>query len=151
MYGTAERLKTIPAVLISVIGAIPGILIWTLVGAFGEVLSIVSVLIPLGIYGVYSAVGEYIGAAIKSKVGLVGCFLVCPPAVIAGVHCHCAAAVYFALKNTENALPFKECLFRMRELLGPAGQETRFLASIAMGMAFFLISYLKFVKPEKYS
>ncbi len=53
MYGIGDKLKIFPALLLSLLGAVPGIIVWTLVASFGEFASIVSALIPIGVFGGY--------------------------------------------------------------------------------------------------
>ena len=150
MYGIVDRLKLFPALLLSIIGAVPGIIVWTLVGALlDQFSSFVTALIPIGVFMSYQFFGALFCAETESRIGTVGCFFVCLPAVYAGAYCESAVTIFTTLRKTENALPLKECFLHLFELLKQYDMGSNFTISLIIGYASFLISYVYFVRDQK--
>ncbi|MBE6850132.1 MAG: hypothetical protein E7504_00090 [Ruminococcus sp.] len=125
MYESSSLPK---GILGAVIGSIPGIALWVLLGYFGYTAAIVGAVVALGILFGYDKLGGTL-----DKQGLIACIVVMLLAIYAGVHLTWAVVVNQVLQDLVISIT------QLHTILLATDLEFEFLKDLGLGYLFSLL------------
>ncbi len=131
-----ERSSLPKGILGAVIGSIPGIALWVLLGYFGVTAAAVGALVALGIVIGYDKLGGTI-----DKAGLIACGVIMILAIYAGVHLTWAVVVNEVLQDLTLSIT------QLYSILFITDLQFEFLKDLGLGYLFSLLgAFGTFVK-----
>ena len=128
-----EKNNVIKPILGAVIGCIPGLIIWTVVGYFGYKWALLGLLIGAGIFFGYEKMGGYV----VSAAGIITCLAVLIIAVYVGAHFIWAMSLKSALAELDAgkaSLGF--CIKNLYPFLELTGMKGRFFIDLLLDYLF---------------
>lgn len=117
----------------AIIGSIPGLVLWVIVGFFGVTWSLIGMLIVFGTFMGY----EKLGGKPDSQSGIASCLLVMIVAVYLGVHLSWSMQLYSALVNYgyEDVTRFM-CVEHLHQFLSILDLNGKFIGAVVKGYFF---------------
>lgn len=125
----------------AVIGSLPGILLWVILGYLGFTAAIVGFVIAFGILFGYEKFG---GAVDKSA--FIICAVVMILAVYAGEHMSWAVVVHSALKEYDDEITLGDCASNLFSILDLAELKGEFIGSLVKGYLFAFLGAFGLIK-----
>ncbi|MDE5792643.1 MAG: hypothetical protein K2H66_03860 [Oscillospiraceae bacterium] len=128
-------------ILGAVLGSIPGILLWILLGYIGFTASIVGFVIAFGIlFGYNLLCGEL------DKTGTIICVIVLLIAIYVGEHMTWSVVIYKSLKEYSEEITLGDCVKNLGSILKLVEMKGDFVASVFKGYLFGLLGAFSAVK-----
>ena len=133
-----EKNNSIPwlALGAAIVGTIPGIIIWTIVGSLGFTISLIGALIVAGAFLAYLKVCTMTNGNAESAVGIIACIIICVIAVYVGVHFEWAGTFHNELKGTGYELSFGQCVSQLFDLLELAEVRGDYIGAVLKSYLF---------------
>ncbi|MDE5737964.1 MAG: hypothetical protein K2H93_06340 [Oscillospiraceae bacterium] len=128
-------------ILGAVIGSIPGILLWILLGYIGFTASIVGFVIAFGILFGYNLLCSDI-----DKTGMIICIIVLLIAIYIGEHMTWSIVVYKSLKEYSEEITLGDCIKNLSSILKLIEMKGDFIFSVVKGYLFGLLGAFSAVK-----
>lgn len=128
-----DKNNIVKPILGAVIGCIPGLIVWTIVGYFGYKWALLGLLIGAGIFFGYEKMGGYVASA----AGIITCIAVLIIAVYVGAHFIWAMSLKSALAESgfgKVSLGF--CITRLYPFLELIGMKGRFFLDLFLDYLF---------------
>lgn len=122
------------SVLGAVIGSIPGILLWIILGYAGITASIVGFVIAFGIIFGYEKCGGWF-----DKTGMIVCGIVLLLSIYIGEHMAWAVVLHDALKEYSNEISLGDCVKELHSMLDLLEMKTDFMFDLVKGYVFALL------------
>lgn len=116
----------------ALIGVIPGVFLWALLGSFGITWAMIGALIVIGAVFLYTL----FGGDTDNKYGLIGCLIICLAGVYFGVHLAWSARLSYALKQAGVDYSLSHCAFNLFELLDLAELKGKYFFAVLKGYLF---------------
>ena len=116
----------------ALIGVIPGVFIWAVLGSFGVTWALIGALIVIGavfLYGLF-------GGDLDNKYGLIGILIICALGVYFGVHLAWSARLSYALTKAGADYSLGQCAFNLFELLDLAELKGKYFFAVLKGYLF---------------
>lgn len=132
MYESQGSLKK--GILGAIVGSIPGILLWILLGYIGITAAIVGFVIAFGILFCYEKFG-----GILDKTGVIICAGVLLVSIYVGEHMAWAVVIYDALKDYTDEITLGGCVRNLHPTLSLLEMKGDFFASLFKGYLFGLL------------
>ncbi len=123
-----DRSSLPKGILGAVIGSIPGIALWVLLGYFGYTAAIVGAVVALGILFGYVKLGGTL-----DKQGLIACIVVMLLAIYAGVHLTWAVVLNQIVQNLSASI------IQLYQILAITEMGSEFLKDLGLGYLFSLL------------
>lgn len=121
-------------ILGAVIGSIPGILLWILLGYIGFTASIVGLVIAFGIlFGYRLLCGDL------DKTGMIICVIVLLAAIYIGEHMTWSVVIYKSLKEYSEEITLGDCIKNLGSILKLTETKGDFVISLVKGYIFGLL------------
>ena len=116
----------------ALLGVIPGVFLWALLGSFGITWSLIGAVIVIGVVFLYTL----FGGDIENKYGLIGCLIICLVGVYFGVHLAWSARLSHALNEAGLDYSMSKCAFNLFELLDMAEIKSKYFFAVLKGYLF---------------
>lgn len=116
-------------ILGAILGSLPGILLWIILGSFGITWALVGTVIAIGILFGFEKFGGTL-----DKAGIIICIVTLLVAIFIGEYMSWAMVFYSELK--ENDFTLTDCTFHLMSLLDLAEAKGSFFWSVAKGYLF---------------
>lgn len=117
--------KVLP-VIGAVIGSIPGMLIWALLGSFGFTWALIGLVIVAGAFIGYGM----LGGDTSSTQGFITCIIVVLIAVYCGAHLAWSMQLHSALKKYDYDISLSDCILHLHTFLGIMELKGKFIGSL---------------------
>lgn len=128
-------------ILGAVVGSIPGILLWILLGYIGYTASIVGFVIAFGILFGYNLLGGTL-----EKTGIIICIVVLLIAIYVGEHMTWSVVIYKALKEYSEEVTLGDCVKNLQPMLALIEMKGDFVSSVVKGYIFGLLGAFGAIK-----
>lgn len=116
----------------AVIGSIPGMLIWALLGSFGFTWALIGLIIVAGAFIGYGM----FGGDTSSGQGLITCIVVVLIAVYCGAHLAWSMQLHSALKEYDVDVSLGDCIAHLHAFLGIMELRGKFIGSLLTDYLF---------------
>ncbi len=117
----------------ALIGCLPGLILWVIIGALGYTWSLVGMVIVIGAVLGY----EKFGGTFNNKADIIICILLMIVAVYAGIHLTWAVEVKSALQeHAEGDISLSRCILKLHWILGKLELTGSFIGSLVRGYLF---------------
>lgn len=127
-----EKSPVLLPVLGAVIGSIPGMILWAIVGSLGVTWALLGLLIVAGAFIGY----EKLGGDAATKQGLIACTAVILIAVYCGAHLAWSMQLHSALKEYDYDVSLSECVRHLHTFLGVLELRGKFIGSLLTDYLF---------------